>query len=131
MDGAHFTFETEAFTDSAEVLAQNVNGIAGHALATLIAAGLKNAGFSPSDIWPEDHGWDFSVVDGDAKYLCSCSLATEDGAPFEAHVTLAKPRSMMDRMRGRNVFAKDDAVAAAIRSQLAARTDVSKFAVSF
>ncbi len=125
---AHFSFETSAFDDSAEVRSETVNGIVGHSLATWLANELKAAGFAASDIWAEDHGWDFAITHAGVKYHCACSLATEDGAPFEGHVAVAKRRSLWDRLTGRNAYTKDDPVAAEILAVLQRSADVAKLA---
>lgn len=126
---AHVSFKTSAFIDPPEVLAETVNGLAGHALADWLSRELKARGLDASAPWSEDHGWDFSVTHGGAKYVCACSLATEDGAPFEGHVAIGKVRSVMDKLRGRNAFDKADPVAAAIHAALAGNADVSSLAV--
>ena len=126
MPNAHFSFETRAFLDTDEVLAQNVNGIHGHALASWLSRDLRAAGLVTSEVWAEDHGWDFSVTFNSAAYLCSCSLATDGDPPFEGHVALAKHRSLFERLTGRNGFATDDAVAGRILDILRRSPDVAK-----
>lgn len=121
---AHFTFETEAFGDSAEVRAGNVNGIVGHSLARWLGAALREAGLDASEPWPEDHGWDFGVNHDGARYLCSCSITDDPSGPNEAHVTLTKIKSFMGLFNGRNAFAGNDAVAAAIHTVLQSASDV-------
>ena len=123
---AHFTFETDGFADDESVKAENVNGIVGAALANWLASKLQSAGFDASEVWPEDHGWDFSVENDGANYICACSIADEEGAPFEGHIGIGKSRSMIDRLRGRGKFAGDDKVAAAIYAALASSKDVDK-----
>ena len=127
MVDAHFSFQTSSFTDSEDDLAENVNGIAGKALAQWLAARLGAAGLDASEVWAEDHGWDFSVMRGETKYLCACSIEADEETR-EAHVSLAKHRSLMDRMRGRNAYAADDPVVDAIRSALAGNPDVANLA---
>jgi hypothetical protein len=126
----HFRFLTDGFRDSETKLAESVNRIHGHALANWIAGALSAKGFEVAEPWAEDHGWDFSIVHNGAKYLCSCSLAEdEDGdqpvaGPAEGHIVLARPQSLMDRLRGRNKLTPDEPVAAAIRSALKANPEV-------
>ncbi len=129
----HFVFQTAGFIDSSETLAENINGIGGHALALYLIGRLKQAGMDVSEVWPEDHGWDFSVNEGAAKYLVSCSLeregeeAGEGGTQeTEAHVSLTKFRSMTDKLFGRNAFANDDGVAHALHEALAASPDAKE-----
>lgn len=131
MNGAHFTFQTSAFADTSEVLAQNVNGIAGHSLASWLSRMLNQAGFAASEPWPEDHGWDFSVAHRGARYLCVCAIEdSEDNGdngerPRDGHVSVDRMRTLMDRLAGRNKFATDDSVASAISTVLAGSSEVS------
>ena len=78
MEAAQFTFKTDAFVDPPEKLKENVNGLAGHALATWISAEARKRGFEVSPVWAEDHGWDFSVAHGGAKYLCACIIQDDE-----------------------------------------------------
>ncbi len=125
MSGPHYVFETSSFADDTATLAQNVNGIAGHALATWLASRLSAAGFDASAVWAEDHGWDFSVSHQGARYLCACSIEDDGTSPREAHVALEKMRSMADKLMGRNKYDPADPVAAEIGQALAASPDVA------
>ncbi len=128
MDSRHFVFQTNSFKDLETARKQNINEIEGHSLALWLSSRLKESGFEASDIWAEDHGWDFSLAQGGSEYLCACSLADDEENPEEiqreGHVTLHKSRSLMDKLKGRNKLEPDDPVAAAIRAALAAHTDV-------
>lgn len=115
---AHFTFETDGFADDNIVKAENINGIAGATLAKWISLQIRSAGLVVSEVWPEDHGWDFSITHDGATYICACSIADEEGAPFEGHIVLGKSRSMMDRLRRRGKFARNDKVAEVIYAAL-------------
>ncbi len=123
MDFRHFVFQTAGFQDSDVTRQQNVNEIEGHSLALWLSSQLKSACFNASDIWAEDHGWDFSLGHDSSKYLCACSLAGDEEKPDEprreGHVTLNKSRSLMDKLMGRNKLEPGDPVAAAIRAALA------------
>jgi len=125
MVDAHFTFATSTFDDSADVRAQNVNGIVGHSLAQWLAGELRGLGFTVSEPWAEDHGWDFDIGHDGARYLCACSLVDGDAPPSEGHVSLQKHRTLMDKFKGRNRYTPDDAVAAAIRSILAGYSHIT------
>lgn len=136
MSYGYFSFETRAFTDSDEIRAQNVNGITGHTLAMWLARQLRAAGITVPqsdvakepvpDVWAEDHGWDFYASDETSEYLISCSVDTEAGdTPNEAHVTLGKQRSLVDRLLGRNKYSWDDGVVRAVKSVLEASPAVS------
>jgi hypothetical protein len=126
MVDAHFTFEASAFADATEVRAQNVNGICGRELAAWLSLGLASRGLEASEPWAEDHGWDFSAAHGGATYLVACSIADEEPGTPEGHVAVAKSRSLKDKLLGRNAFAADDAVVAAIEAVLAGSPDVAK-----
>ena len=115
-----FAFKTSAFIDTPDKLAENVNEIHGHALASWVSGALRAAGLDASEPWAEDHGWDFSVAHGGANYLLACSV--EEG---EGGVVLHKARSLMDKLMGRNKLEAGDAVAAAVRAALAGCADVS------
>lgn len=126
MVDAHFTFQTTAFEDAPEVRAQNVNGIRGRELAAWLSAQLKSRGSGASEPWAEDHGWDFSVTQAGVTYLVACSIADEEPGTPEGHVAVAKSRSLTDKLLGRNAFAADDAVVAAIEAVLSGSQDVAK-----
>jgi hypothetical protein len=117
----HFAFETAGFVDPPQVREQSPNGIEGRALALRLAGALSARGVAASQPWAEDHGWDFSVAHGGAKYLCACSLERGEGAAAgavgDAHVTLHKARGMLDSLLGRGRFdPRQDAVAVAVRA---------------
>ena len=118
MDGAQFTFRTDAFADEAERVAENVNGMAGHALATWLSDALRARGLDASGVCAEDHGWDFSLAHGGAKYICACLVNVDEGGPTDASVVVGKTRSFMDKLKGRNKYSADDAVVAAISEAL-------------
>lgn len=118
MSGAYFMFETSAFNDSAHTRAQSINGIVGHTLATSLMQELEILGFNVSDAWPEDHGWDFWTLQDEAHYLCACSIEHKLG-----QVSLHKPRSLWDRISGKNKFTDDDAVACGVFAALGSMPD--------
>lgn len=128
MNGAHFTFRTSAFSDTEDMRAQNINGIGGHSLASWLSRSLTQAGFAASEPWPEDHGWDFSVEHEGAKYLCVCALEDGEEGPQDGHVSVDRMRTFFDRLAGRNKFAAEDGVAAAIRNILAGAGEISNLA---
>lgn len=125
MTDRHFAFQTTAFVDSAETLAQNVNGIVGESLAVWLAGELRKRGLDAGATWAEDHGWDFSLVHAGAKYLCACSIMEDEPPAREGHVIVHKSRTMMDRLTGRGKLAADDAVVAAVQDALANSGGVS------
>lgn len=122
MSYAHFVCDTDDFVDPPDILAQNINGIAGHALESFLSWSLRDNAINASACFAEDHGWDFSVEHGGAKYHCACSLEGE--RPAEAQVTIGKSRSLMDRITGRNKLDTEDAVVAAIRKALSSHSGV-------
>ena len=123
MSHIHFSFETDAFVDSAESIARNINEIPGEALANWLADALRSSGFDVSEVWDEDHGWDFSLTHDGSNYLCACSIAADETSR-EGHVVLGKDRSLMDQIRGRNKLQMEDAVATAIAATLEESADV-------
>ena len=125
MTDRQLVFRTAAFVDSADVLAQNVNGIAGHALATWLVGELRNRKLDASEVWAEDHGWDFSLVYGGAKYLCACAISDDEPPAREGQVIVHKSRTMMERLTGKGKMAPDDAVAEAVQAALLGRRDVT------
>ena len=124
MEAAQFTFKTDAFVDPPEKLKENVNGLAGHALATWISAEARKRGFEVSPVWAEDHGWDFSVAHGGVKYLCACIIQDDEAGVREGGVVVEKTRSFMDRVLRRNALAADDPVIAAMRAALGADASI-------
>lgn len=125
MSSCGFTFETTGFTDDPFKRAASVNGIRGHALAVMLSRALKARGFDVTDVYDEDHGWDFDVRLLGAQYHCACSI-DDDDSPFEGHVTMDRSRSLVDRLRGRGTIGADDPVIAAVRAILEGSPDVRK-----
>jgi hypothetical protein len=111
----HFTFDISGFRDSRETCAAAINGIHGHALAQWLTQQLNENGVSVSEIWNEDHGWDFFATDANSSYLCSCSLATGGDALDEGHVTICKQRSVFDVLFCRNKSSRNDAILITVR----------------
>ena len=125
MDGAQFNFSSSAFADPAERIEENVNGMEGHALASWLSGELRARALDTSEVWAEDHGWDLSVAHGGAKYVIACLIEREEGETPSGSVVIGKPRSLMDKLRGRNLFEPGDPVAAAIEAALTAHPGVS------
>jgi len=130
MSFARFTFATAAFADTADALAENFNGIGGKALGEWLAGELRQRGFDVSEVYAEDHGWDFDVSDASGRYHCSASLEGE-GADREGGVTIGKSRSLMDRLAGRNTLAGDDAVVACLGALLGAHPALEAMTCEF
>ena len=113
MAHAHLAFDLDGFEDSEETVAETVNGVHGKALAVHVARALAMRGYEVSDIWPEDHGWDFSARKQDRSYLLACCVAPSGserpaGARNEAHITWSRARSFLDALRGRNRLTSED-----------------------
>jgi flagellar basal body rod protein FlgF len=119
LSGVHLSFQTSGFQDDADSRAQRINdSVGGHALATWLSDEVRSAGLEASDPWVEDHGWDFSVSADGAKYLCVCSIEDSEAPTRDAHVSIDKHRSFLDRLRGRGKASRDDRVIAAIRAAI-------------
>ena len=124
-------FTTEAFRDAPGVREENVNGIEGRGLAEALRTGLRARGLTPSEVWPEDHGWDFMVEAPDGAWLCVVSLdPLNDGEDRTtartmcAIVQATKQRGLWDRLRGRNRESGDEAVPVALASILEGHSDL-------
>lgn len=88
----HYSFETSHFLDCAEVRERNINEIEGYELAVWLTGELKKRGISFTEIWAEDHGWDFDIKHDDISYSCSCSINRDDETG-DGHVTILKGRA--------------------------------------
>ncbi|MFM1814428.1 MAG: hypothetical protein RLZ98_1123 [Pseudomonadota bacterium] len=124
MIDAHFVFRTRGFIDSPEVLADNVNGISGHALASWLAGATAKHGFLATEVWPEEHGWAVELSRDGQTYLATCSIESDEADLAEAHVCLTKHRSVWERVRGRSAFEKSEAVVGHIQAALESSVDV-------
>jgi len=128
MAHAHLAFELDGFEDPCETVAENINGIHGKALAEYVAHELSMRGYNVSDIWPEDHGWDFEASKENRAYLLACCVTPSgDEQPKElrneAHITWSRKRSFIDALRGRNALGSEDESVADLRD-IAAGLDV-------
>lgn len=117
MSYVHFAFDTPAFKDDAGTKAQNINELAGCALATWLAERLAVQGFKVSEIWPDDHGWDFSVTHDGRKFQCACSINDDEEPLADAHVVIG-PKA-----------AAGDPLAVAIAAELGASSNVQNLSV--
>ena len=127
MAHAHLAFELDGFEDPEETVAENINGIHGKALAEYVARELSMLGYTVSDIWPEDHGWDFEASKENRGYLLACCVALDGDGPVkgsrnEAHITWSRKRSFFDALRGSNALTSKDESIAALRN-IAAKLD--------
>ena len=125
MSNTHFSFDTTAFRDTEELLSENINRIHGHELASWLSRELGRLGYEATDASDEDFGWYFDVQNEGHSYFCTASVATEGQLPDEGHVTVAKNRSLIDRILGRNKSVSDDAVVTAIAAILESSTAIS------
>lgn len=128
MAHAHLAFELDGFDDSEETVAENINGIHGKALAEHVARELLMLGYTASDIWPEDHGWDFEASKENRDYLLACCVTLNDNEQpnelrNEAHITWSRKRSILDSLRGRNALNSEDESVADLRN-IAAKRDL-------
>lgn len=120
MTHAHLAFELDGFEDPDETLAENINGIHGKALAKHVAHALSIRGYTVSENWPEDHGWDFEASKDDRSYLLACSVIPSevdcpDQLRNEAHITWSRSRSFLDALMGRNALSLQDESIADLR----------------
>ncbi|MEL7049709.1 MAG: hypothetical protein AAFO75_12275 [Pseudomonadota bacterium] len=127
MAHAHLAFELAGFEDPDETVAENINGIHGKALAEHVARELSKLDYTVSDIWPEDHGWDFKASRENRVYLLACCVALNGNEQpndprNEAHITWSRKRSLFDTLRGSNALNSDDESIADLR-KIAAKLD--------
>ncbi|MEL6373295.1 MAG: hypothetical protein AAFR04_04950 [Pseudomonadota bacterium] len=127
MAHAHLALELDEYEDSDQVVAENINGIHGKALAEYVARELSMLGYTVSDIWPEDHGWDFEASTENRVYLLACCVTLNgNGQPNEsrneAHISWSRKRSILDALRGRNALNSEDVSVADLRN-IAAKLD--------
>ena len=127
MAHAHLAFDLDGFEDPEETVAENINGIHGKALAEHVARELSRRGYTVSDIWPEDHGWDFEASKENRVYLLACCVALNGNEQpnelgNEAHITWSRKRSLLDALRGRNALSSEDGSVADLRD-IAAKLD--------
>lgn len=127
MAHAHLAFELDGFEDPEETVAENINGIHGKALAVHVARELSMLGYTVSDIWPEDHGWDFEARKADRRYILACCVSSDGNQKpndprNEAHITWSRKRSLIDVLRGRNSLSSKDESVADLRN-IAAKLD--------
>lgn len=121
MTHAHLAFDVDRFEDPVDTVAENINGIHGKALAEHVARELSRRGYTVSDIWPEDHGWDFEARKENKAYLLACCVAlsgNEDpnDARNEAHITWSRKRSLFDILTGRGPLNSEEESVADLRS---------------
>ena len=93
MSYVHFSFVTSAFKDGAEVYDADSGQIAGHGLAQWLRTALSVAAFEVSDVWEDDHGWDFDVRDSGSKLQVACSLNDSEQADSDGHIVLGPKAS--------------------------------------
>ena len=127
MAHAHLAFELDGFEDPEETVAENINGIHGKALAVYVARELSMLGYTVSDMWPEDHGWDFEASKENRGYLLACCVNLNgndqpNASRNEAHITWSRKRSLLDALRGRNALSSEDESIADLRN-IAAKLD--------
>ena len=120
-----FEFDTKSFKDDPQILATNVNEFGGHSFATWLTTSLEADNCTASEVWDEDHGWDFFVSNDEGKYLCACQIYFDDaGEPTAGHVVLSKDRSFLDALFGRNKLSESERIIDTIRSVLESSRDV-------
>ena len=144
-------FETNAFRDPPERVADNINSIEGYRFCEAMQDALRARGFECQEVFDEDFGWAFFTRQGAAEWFCTASLEVSeegaeiveidfsevsdepegetffraaDGVEMSAHVAATKRRSLMDRLRGRNRQTDDDPAFGALFVYFEAHPDV-------
>jgi hypothetical protein len=109
------TFRSTKFDPRTEP-ANPINPIAGHALLTWLRTPLREAGFECTEPDAEDWGWYVNASGNGAAYLVGASgePEPEDDGAVEWTIQLHRPRSLSDKLFGRNAQAADDALTALV-----------------
>lgn len=120
-----FRIETEFFKGTAPRPDAVNELIGGDEIAHWMRKQLISKGFDASEIWPEDHGFDFSVKSEEKSYLIVSSCDFEEfSRPQQEHtVQVTLERSILDKLFGRNKGGNDDPVVSAVRGALAGNSD--------
>ncbi len=118
--------ETDIFKGTAPRPGAVNDLIGGDEMAAWLRRELKTRGIDASEVWADDHGWDFTIAHNGRTYLVVCSCDFEDvGTPArEFLVQVSLERSFFDRLLGRRKVDKErDDVLRMVRSTLAANPD--------
>lgn len=100
--------------------------VGGDEMAVWLHRELLTRGIGASEIWADDHGWDFNLTQKGCSYLVVCSCDFEDvGTPEqEFFVQVSLERSFFDRLLGRRKLDEEqDEILRMVRSTLAANPD--------
>jgi hypothetical protein len=92
---ATFVFDGEAFRDTPKEVAESINDLIGADLQRAIRRGLLERGWSVSEAWPEDHGWDSEVSHVDEGKSLAITLVTSP--ELDGHTS--EGRAIADRWR--------------------------------
>lgn len=97
-------FETKLFQGTAPRPDAINELIGGDEAASWMHGQLSKRGFTPGTIVAEDHGWDFTVQNGEKTYLIVSSCDFSDLGTTENHhiIQVANRRSFLDKLFGRN-----------------------------
>jgi hypothetical protein len=115
-DVPHWKFRTESFRDAPAMREQNIDGIEGATLAEAVRGHLLSEGHSCDEIFPEDFGWAFYAAGPEGRHFCAFTVqpwnqeAPEAARAMDAHASVHKQRSLVDRLLGHNREAPGEAV---------------------
>lgn len=105
-----FRISTDSFTGKSPRPNAVNELIGGDEIAEWLYKKLGTKGLQISEIWEEDHGWDFEVEYMGSGYLVACSCEFADlGVTESLHSVLIQyKRTLKDKLLGRNKSKKTD-----------------------
>ncbi len=122
-----FTFDTDAFADAPEVVAKHINELTGHSLATWLVGALRQRGLEVSDVFEEDHGWDFLIRENRRTFDCACCVLTAASLPnIPSLPNFALPEGMREGHVIIGFRGSDAPVVATIEQILATAPEISQ-----
>ena len=104
-----FTTDDE-WADSADDLAENVNGIGGKTLITALSDHLKASGDQVEEVFDEDFGWCFYATHRGSRYFITTSIEPDETDSFYGVVGVQKQRGMLEKLLGKNKMESADPV---------------------
>jgi hypothetical protein len=125
-----FEIETSAFMGMAPRPEAVNELIGGDEMCAWFRERLASRGVELSQVWPEDHGWDFEAKIAGRTYLlvCSCDFAdTNTPATWHA-LQVWHSRSLADRIFGRNKSQSPDSFLELTRELILSNSDFALLA---